>query len=334
MGGFGTGRDTFGTHPVAVLRDDARGRCVRIAHRGATVLSIEQRLGGTCHELADGYRDAGELESLSGSRFAVMAPFANRIAGARYVFDGVGQDMQPGVEGAQRGIRHGFVRGVDFEPVDVGADEHAAWVELATSAIRPGAHPGYPHAIDLSVRYVLDARGLALDVRMRNAGATAAPCFFGWHPYFRVGDTPPDAWELQVPADALVRTDADSIPLPGAAATVPLEQAPALDFRTMQPIGARRLDLAYAGLRRDADGLCRARLRDPASGLAVAMWQESGITLVFTADTVKRGARGSVALEPMESWSDAFNRPDCAGAIRLEPGVERRFRCGVEIELP
>jgi aldose 1-epimerase len=42
--------------------------------------------------------------------------------------------------------------------------------------------------------------------------------------------------------------------------------------------------------------------------------------------------RRSVALEPMESWADAFNRPDCADAIRLEPGAERRFACGVEIE--
>lgn len=56
--------------------------------------------------------------------------------------------------------------------------------------------------------------------------------------------------------------------------------------------------------------------------------------LAFTADTVTRDVRGSIALEPMESWSDAFNRPDCAAAIRLEPGAERIFRCGVEIELP
>jgi aldose 1-epimerase len=68
--------------------------------------------------------------------------------------------------------------------------------------------------------------------------------------------------------------------------------------------------------------------------LTIAVWQPSGVMLAFTADTVTRDIRRSVALEPMESWSDAFNRPDCADAIRLEPGAERRFTCGVEIESP
>ena len=40
-----------------------------------------------------------------------------------------------------------------------------------------------------------------------------------------------------------------------------------------------------------------------------------------------------IALEPMECMANAFNRPDCAQAIRLLPGAERRFRCGVEVEL-
>jgi len=31
----------------------------------------------------------------------------------------------------------------------------------------------------------------------------------------------------------------------------------------------------------------------------------------------------------MESWADAFNRPACADAVRLAPGAERRYRCGV-----
>jgi len=54
--------------------------------------------------------------------------------------------------------------------------------------------------------------------------------------------------------------------------------------------------------------------------------------LAFTADTVSRDVRRSLALEPMESLADAFNRADCADAIRLAPGAERFFRCGVEFE--
>src|ERR1051325_4444705 len=136
--------DTLGKHDIAVLEDFARGRRVRIARRGATVIGLEQTLGAATLDLADGYRDAAELDSRPSSRFAIMAPFANRIDDARYSYDGETHDLQPGIEGAQRAARHGFVRGVDFELAGFGANELGAHVEFRTSAIRPGVHPGYP----------------------------------------------------------------------------------------------------------------------------------------------------------------------------------------------
>lgn len=327
-------RSRLGNHDVVVLADPTRGRRLRIARRGATLLSFEVAVGGGTRDIADGYRDAGELDTRPSSRFAIMVPFANRIDDARYVFDGEPHDLQPGVEGASRAARHGFVRGVDFEIADVVADDTSARVTFTTKAIRPGVHPGYPFAIDLAVTYTLDASGLTVEASMRNVGSHAAPCFFGWHPYFRLGSNPIDQWELTIPAATLVRTDADYIPLRGDAARVPIAQAPDLDFRKAQPIGARELNHAFADLQPDADGRARTRLRDPDSGMAIAVWQYSGVMLAFTADTVTRDVRGSVALEPMESWSDAFNREDCAAAIRLEAGAERRYVCGVEIESP
>ncbi|OZB61912.1 MAG: aldose epimerase [Lysobacterales bacterium 14-68-21] len=328
---FHARHDALGSHPLAVLQDAERGRTVRIAHRGATVLSIEVTHAGARVDLADGYRDAAELEARPSSRFAVMMPFANRIAGARYRFDGVVHDLQPGVAEAERAARHGFVRGVDFRLEALTADADGAEAHFAT-ALAPDAHPGYPFAIAFALHYRLDARGLALTSTVRNTGYTPAPCFFGWHPYFRLGGSPMESWELQVPAATVVATDADFIPLPGAAAHRPLGAEPTLDFRTPRPVGALALNHAYADLRADADGRARTRLRDPASGLGLALWQERGVMLAFTADTVSRDVRGSLALEPMESWADAFNRPDCAAAIRLEPGAERHFRCGVEFE--
>ncbi len=330
MTSYEAGRDTLGPHELAVLSDHARGRRVCIARRGATVLNIEQRLPGGMHDFAAGYRDAAELDTRPGSRFAIMLPFANRIADARYVFDGQAQDLQPGVPSGQRASRHGFVRGTDFAIERLEADLEGAHVVMST-AIRPDMYPGYPHALELSVRFSLQADGLALEVGMRNVGAEAAPCFFGWHPYFQLGDTPVDSWELCIPASSAIRTDAEIIPLPGAQADVPLEQWPELDFRQPRPIGALKLDNGFAGLHADADGLIRTRMRDPHSGLGVVVWQERGIMLAFSADTVSRDVRRSVALEPMESYANAFNRPECAAAIRLEPGAERRFRCGVEL---
>jgi aldose 1-epimerase len=320
----------LGDQDIVVLTDVDGGRCIRIARRGAALLSFEADVDGTTRDLAAGYEDASEIVHRPSSRFAIMVPFAGRIADARYDFDGQTQDLDPGVTGADRASRHGFVRDAVFEVADLGADDDAARVTLRTSAIRP--QPGYPHAIDLAVTFTLDYAGLGLEAVMRNVGDSAAPCFFGWHPYFRVADGEVDDWQLQIPAQTLIRTGADLIALAGAEAYVPLDDAPALDFRRPRLIGDSILDQGYTDLAADADGRIRTRLVDPASGFAVTVWQERGVMHAFTADTVCRDARRAIALEPMECMADAFNRPECAAAIRLEPGAERIFRCGVEIE--
>ncbi|CAM5405566.1 aldose epimerase family protein [Rhodanobacter lindaniclasticus] len=319
----------LGEQDIVVLTDVDGGRCIRMARHGAALLSFEVDADDVTRDLADGYDDAAEIAARPGSRFAIMAPFAGRIADARYTFDGRMQDLDPGVAGAARASRHGFVRDTDFELASLAADDDSARVTLRTDAIRP--RPGYPHAIDLAVTFTLDHAGLTLEVAMRNVGEQAAPCFFGWHPYFRVADGEVDDWELQIPAQTLIRTGADLIALPGDAAYVALDDAPALDFRDVRRIGDSILDQGYTDLVADTDGRIRTRLRDPAGGFGIAVWQERGVMHAFTGDTLGRDARRAVALEPMECMADAFNRAECAGAIALAPGATRHFRCGVEV---
>jgi aldose 1-epimerase len=332
MTAFKATRDQLGPHEVAVLDDQGRQRQVRIVSRGAVVIAIEVAHAGGVFQLSDGHRDLAEVDKRPGSRYAVMAPFANRIKDARYRFDGKDYDLTPGVEGDKRESRHGFLRDQEFTLERLDADDAGAHAVFVNRSIRPGVNPGYPFAIDVSVHYILNADGLEVVASMRNVGEQAAPCFFGWHPYFRVADGSVDGWELQVPASLLIRTDANFIPLPGDQAYAELDDEPALDFRQWRRIGTTELNHGYAGLHADADGRARTRVRDPQSGLTVAMWQTRGVVLAFTADTVPRDARRAIALEPMESMSDAFNREDCVAAIRLEPGAERQFHCGVEIE--
>jgi aldose 1-epimerase len=323
-------RSWLGTQPIVALRDHAGNRHVRVALHGAALIGFEVPFAGGLHDLAAGYRDADEVRQRPGSRFAIMVPFAGRVADARYRFDGAAQDLDPGAAGSERASRHGFVRDTVFDLDRLAADDAAARVRLATTAIRP--RPGYPHAIDLAVEFTLDDAGLSLDARMSNVGDTLAPCFFGWHPYFRLpGGGLVDDWPLQIPAQTLVRTGADLIALPGDAAYVALDDAPALDFREPRPIGDSILDQGYTDLAADADGRIRTRLGDASHGLALAVWQERGVMHAFTADTVARDARRAVALEPMECMADAFNRPEWADAIALAPGATRHFRCGIEV---
>jgi aldose 1-epimerase len=330
MARYGVERSSLGDQAIVVLHDRHQRRRLRIALHGAALIGFEVPFGDGVHDLADGYRDADEVRQRPGSRFAIMVPFAGRVDHARYRFDGVAQDLDPGAIGDARASRHGFVRDVTFALEQLDADDSSARAMLATTAIRP--RPGYPHAIDLGLSFILDHGGLTLEARMRNVGDSAAPCFFGWHPYFRMpGDGLVDEWQLEIPAQTLIRTGADLIALPGDAAHVALDDAPALDFREPRRIGDSILDQGYTNLAADADERIRTHLRDPASGMALAVWQESGVMHAFTADTLARDARRAIALEPMECMADAFNRTECAAAIRLEPGSERLFRCGIEV---
>jgi aldose 1-epimerase len=327
MGRYSANRAMLGTQPVVVL-NGGNGRRARIACHGAALLNLEVPHEGTPLDVAWGYRNDAEIVARAGSHFAILAPFGGRVADARYRFDGQVHDLQPGVTGKDRGFRHGFVRDADFTVAALTANADSATATLTTRAIRP--RPGYPFSIDLALDFSLGAAGLTLTAHMRNAGDTAAPCFFGWHAYFRAGRGMADDWNLQIPAQTTLATDANLIALPGSAAYVPLDAAPALDFRQPHRIGKSVLDTGYSGLAVDADGRIRTRLTDPATGFTLAVWQERGVMHAFTGDTLGTGARTAIALEPMECMDDAFNRPDCAVAIRLEPGVERTYRCGVE----
>jgi aldose 1-epimerase len=335
MSRYAIRHEHLGPWPVIALTDSESGMSVRLARRGATLLDFHVPLGNRLRNIADGYDDADALEALDAARFAVMAPFANRIADARYRFDGKEYDLQPGVGGDARGILHGFVRDAEFDLLSVDADDDGACVRFGHGGLRPGAHPGYPIALDLEVLFTLHAGGLDLEARMRNAGEQAAPCFFGWHPYLRLREDGIDDCELQLPARQVIRTDDKLIPLPGTQALQALDAAPQFDFRHPRRIGGCVMDTGFADPQADADARIRTRLRDPGSGLVVNVWQQSGITLAFTGDTLAgTAARRSIALEPMEAMTNAFNRDDCTAAITLDAGAERRFHCGLEVTLP
>jgi aldose 1-epimerase len=189
-------RATLGDQPIVVLADGA-GHRTRIACHGAALLNLEVPRNGEAFDIAWGYRDAAEIKTRKGSHFAILAPFGGRIGDARYRFDGEDYDLEPGIEGASREFRHGFVRGADFAIVELRAEDTSAQCTLTTSAIR--ARPGYPFSIDLVLGFALDATGLTLEARMRNVGDRPAPCFFGWHAYFRAATEWPTTGRWKFP---------------------------------------------------------------------------------------------------------------------------------------
>lgn len=290
-----------------------------VALLGATPLAWTLPLLGERTDVLDGYRDTEELRRQDGVRNGVMAPFCNRVADGRYTFDGRTHDLLPG--SADRTIYHGLVRAEPFTLVDLHQEDREARALLRCDALADGTAPGYPFEVVVEVSFRLTPDTLEMAVTGRNVGDGAAPFAAGWHPYFRLpGRSGVDGLHLVVPATVAIRTDDDLLPLPGADAYDPDDDA------HWAPLAGHVLDAAYAGLRPDGSGLAETALVDPRTGVRLAVRQERGLVHVFTGDTLGRDRRASVAVEPVEVMTDAFNRPDCADAVRLEPGTARTFR--------
>ncbi|MFD8724624.1 hypothetical protein ACFV2H_43370 [Streptomyces sp. NPDC059629] len=107
-----------------------------------------------------------------------------------------------------------------------------------------------------------------------------------------------------------------------------------MDFRTPRRLGDAVVDACFADLCPGPDGRIETVLTDPATGEELRVWQYGGYLHVFTGDTLARDRRASIALEPVEATTDAFNRPEHATALALEPGQQRQFRFGVRYAPP
>lgn len=300
-----------------------------LALRGATLLSWQVGRGtaGQLTELTDGYRDEAELLAQDGVRAGLLAPFPNRVADGRYRYGGRDHDLLPGRR-ADRLIYHGFVRELPFELVSATTTADSARLLLRTTSIRPGRHPGYPFALDLDVEYTIDRRELGVEIRATNVGGTTAPYASGWHPYFTLS-RPVDDLVLQIPARTLIRTDASLVPLRGEEALLPLDRCPDMDFRAPRRLGDAVIDACFADLTPGPGGRTETVLSDPVSGDGLRVWQYGGYLHVFTGDTLARDRRTSIALESVEAPTDAYNRPEHATALSLEPGRQRTFHFGV-----
>lgn len=326
--------DWCGENAVTVVGDGGSVR-VLAALRGATLLSWQVCDGGGWLELTDGYRSTAELREQSGVRNGVLAPFPNRIADGRYHFGGREYDLLPGVQG-DRIVYHGFARLASFVLERATTSAQDARIVLRSNEIRPGRFEGYPFALDLRVIYVIERDRIGLEIEAVNVGDSPAPYAAGWHPYFQLGNGVDDIddLELRIPGDTLIRTDQALIPLKGTDAPVGLEARPEMDFRDGAALGRRVIDSCYSGLTFGPDSRAETALRDPETGRELRVWQESGFLHLFTGDTLPRDRRRSVAIEPVEVMTNAYNRKEFAAVILLTPGESRSFHCGVRFLSP
>lgn len=281
-------------------------------------VAVEVGGGLRCYEVngrpvLDGY---GEHEEVTGARGQHLLPWPNRLADGRYRWEGADQEL-PLTEPERHNAIHGLLRWTNFSVQRAGEAELSM-----TQRLYP--QPGWPFALEVSVTYRLDERGLSVRTGARNIGGRACPYGSGAHPYLTVGTAHVDEASLQLRATTVLDTDGRGLP------TGEVPVAGERDFREPRRIGATKLDDAFTGLQRDADGLFRVRLKGP-DGVTVALWQDDAYPYleVFTGDTLPAAKRRTgLGVEPMTMPPNAL--ASGRDVVRLEPGQSHTGTWGIE----
>lgn len=239
-----------------------------------------------------------------GGRGQLLMPWVNRVRDGAYSFGG--HDQQLAISEPKTGNAiHGLVRWCSWRPVEVAGDRVRLGYRLM-------AQTGYPWTLEVAADYAVGAGGLEVTLSATNLADSPAPFAAGMHPYLAIDADRVDAVMLTVPAET--RQLVDDRLLPVGTAPVSWDH----DFRAGRLIGSLELDDAYTDLVRGDDGLAVVRAEN--EGGARELWLDGSFhwAQVFTGDTLERGARESLAVEPMTSPADAFNSG--VDLVTIEPG--------------
>lgn len=271
--------------------------------------------GASCDgmQAVTGYHGAANKQGGQGD---VLIPFPGRVAGGRYVWDGVAYQLPITDKDGPNAI-HGFVRKVDWS-VESQSDS------AVTFALGFAGADGYPFPLQLRVTYSVSVAGLRVDAAIINAGTIDAPVAMGFHPYFTVGSTLVDGDVLTLPFSEVLEFER----LIPTGKVFGVNEA-RLDFRAPLAIGQTAFNHCFCTPTRDADGLTRVRLEGADRTCTVWMDAAFEYCVVYTGDALPAGlARTSIAIEPMTCGSDALNHAQW-GLQRLSPGSTLVAQWGV-----
>jgi aldose 1-epimerase len=283
---------------------------------GDLTLTLAPKIGGSIAAFRKGGIDI--MRPLSPERAAKgdvlgvasfpMLPYANRIDGNAFTFDGVEYRFEPN-NGTERFNVHGTGWQSEWQ-----VEEVSETTALLTLERRVAGEPFQYRATQL---FELTPEGLTLTTSLENLGPVRMPFGFGHHPWF------------ERDADVELRFNAGHFWLeaPEGVAGSRIRLAPELDFSNGAPLPSHWRNNCYSGW----DGV--AELRFPTRG----------VTLTITADPIFENLmlyadpkQSFFCLEPQTNVPCAVNKlaagePDL-GVVVLGPGegVEGVVRFGVE----
>lgn len=252
------------------------------ANLGASIKSLKVKQGPSFENLMRLTPDAA-LNGNSASPFSsfILAPFSNRIRGAKFVFEHL--EYQLRATASDGSTQHGDVRNWAWQVIEDNGSLICSFDSRSVSDFN------FPFPIRMKLTYRLLENAFETQLELENVGSSAMPAGFGLHPYFvrTLGGNDP---KFEFRAAGIYETDHSFIPVAG------MKPIPAIfDFSSSRPVGDTPLNHVFGGW----NGAARLEY-----GHATLKLEASE---VFSHLCVFASPDGTLAVEPISHCTDGFN---------------------------
>lgn len=229
----------------------------------------------------------------------LLAPWANRLDHDGFYANGKHYVLNPHLnnyrrDGAKQPI-HGLVTyASEWKVAHVSADDKGAEV---TSRLEFWRYPDYmaqfPFAHTLDMTYRLRDGVLEVETAIENHSTETMPVSIGYHPYFKLHDSPRNNWKVTLPAK-------ESYVLSGS--LVATGEKKAMPYQSPQPLQGISLDDVLGGLVPGESGRTEFAVEGAKERIAVLYGPKYPVAVVYSpAD------RDFICFEPMSGPTNAFN---------------------------
>jgi aldose 1-epimerase len=293
------------TGDVVRLEDATSGTVVSMAP-GVGNMAFEMNVRGTnvLWWPFSSVEDFKAKPAMSGIPF--LGPWANRLDEQAFYANGVRYPFDMALGNVRGAIPiHGFLTtNPHWQLIEARADAASAWATSRLEFYRqPAWMKQFPFAHTIDMTYRLQNGVLEVVTLIRNMAAEPMPVAIGFHPYFRLADSPRDEWTVSVGARTRWLLASNKVP---TGVTQPIEQL----FPDPQAVVLRDYDLddVFSDLIRDASGRAVMSVKGRAQRLDVVFGERWRSAVVWAPKPTAPGQdRNFICFEPMAGITNAMN---------------------------
>jgi aldose 1-epimerase len=286
--------------------EDARSRTAVSIVLSVGNIVFDMKVNGT-NVLWWPYASLEEFKAKPGlSGIPFLGPWANRLDeqafyanGTRYAFDMALGNVRGAIP------IHGFLTtNSHWQLVEAKADASSSWVTSRLEFYKqPSWMKQFPFAHTIEITHRLRNGVLEVATAIHNMSAEPMPVAIGFHPYFKLTDSPRDEWTVSVGARTRWLLAQNKVP---TGATQPVEQL----FPDPRVVALRDYDLddVFGDLIRDPSGRAVMAVRGKTQKLEVMLGPRWRAAVIYAPKPNAPGQdRNFICVEPMAGITDAMN---------------------------